>query len=105
MISIVLALVLPMVLLYGGFFYSGHLLMVSVVFTLVAWRVLSFIGFPFLTLEAVDGARSIDRAGSVLILTVLLLTATVLDSYISSKFDPDDAAENTRSASAIHRDR
>jgi hypothetical protein len=104
MISIVLAILLPHVLLYGGVFYSGHLFVISISIVLGAWRILSFFGLPFLTLEVAAGHSSIDRRQSLLILAALLAAAIMLDRYMSSRFESDNALENVRRASAVHRD-
>lgn len=105
MISCVIAILLPAVLLYGDVFYSGHLILISTFLILGAWRLLSFVAFPFLSLEVVARSRSIDRAESILILVVLLIAAIVLDGFISSRFDSDNVLENARSPSAVHHDR
>lgn len=104
-ISCVIALVLPIVLLYGGVFYSGHLFLISMCLIFGAWRILSWVGFPLLTLEAVAGNSSLDRKQSMLILAVLLVAAIMFDGFMSSRFDADDALETGRSPSAAHSDR
>jgi hypothetical protein len=104
MISCVLAILLPNVLLYGGLFYSGHLFVISIVIIYGAWALLSFFGFPFLTLEAVASDSSIDRPKSILLLAVLLVAAIVIDSFIASKIESDNARDSGRSASAALRE-
>jgi hypothetical protein len=104
MISCVLAILLPNVLLYGGLFYSGHLFVISIVIIYGAWALLSFFGFPFLTLEAVASDSSIDRPKSILLLAVLLVAAIVIDSFIASKIEADNARDSGRSASAALRE-
>ncbi len=89
MISCVLAIVLLPVFMYGGIFYSGHLFLISVVFVLGGWRILSSAGLPFLALEAVAGRASIDRRQSILILVLLLVVAIALDGFMSSRFEGD----------------
>lgn len=104
MISCVLALILPTVLLYGGVFYSGHLFLVSIFVILGGWRILSLVGFPLLTLEAA-GDSAIDRRQSIVMLVVMLVIMIIMDGYMSSRFDSDNAPENGSSPSAAHRDR
>jgi hypothetical protein len=105
MISCVLALSIPIVLLYGGLFYSGHLFVVSMFVMLGGWRVMSCVVFPFLSLEAVAHATPVNREQGIRIVAVLAIAAIVLDGYMSSRFDSDDTAPNDRSASAINADR
>lgn len=104
MISCVIALILPTVLLYGGVFYSGHLFLVSIFVILGGWRILSLVGFPLLTLEAA-GDSAIDRRQSIVMLVVMLVIMIIMDGYMSSRFDSDNAPENGSSPSAAHRDR
>lgn len=105
MISCVLALTIPIVLLYGGIFYSGHLFIISMFIMLGGWRVLSSIGLPFLSFEAVPDAAPINRIQAVRIIAVLSIAAIVLDGYMASRFDPEDAVPNEHSASAVRADR
>ena len=102
-ISCVIALVLPGILLYGDVFYSGHLFLVSLFIILSAWRLLSWIGFPFLALEEVEASSAIDRKQSILILAVLLAAAMVLDGFMASRFDADEAIESGPAPSAARR--
>ena len=104
MISCVIAILLPAALLYGNVFYSGHIILVATFLVMGAWRILSFIAFPFLSLEVVPASRSTDRAGSILTLAVLLVAAIALDGFIASRFEPDDAAEARPSPSAVYRE-
>ena len=67
----VLAIVLPTLYLYAGVFYSGHLFLISIFVILGAWGMLSFVGFPLLTLEVAGGGSAIDRRTSMLILAVV----------------------------------
>ena len=104
MISIVLAVLLPAILLYGGFFYSGHLYLVSMLVILGAWRFLSWLGLPFLTLEAARGGASLDRRSDALTLAVLAVVALVLDGHMSSRFEVEGTPENrTEVAPALKR--
>lgn len=85
--SCVLAIILPNVLLYGGVFYSGHLFLVSTFLILGAWGILSWVGFPFLTLEVVPGGSPVDRRKSILILLVFLVSVIIIDSYMRTRFE------------------
>ena len=105
MISCVIAILLPAALLYGNVFYSGHIILISTFLVLGAWRILSFIAFPFLSLEVVARGRSLDRAESILILVLLLTATIVLDGFIASRIDSDEALAKERSSTAVHRDR
>ena len=105
LLSCVIAILLPPALLYGGLFYSGHLFVACLVLVLGAWRILSFITFPFLALEAVAGGRRIDRKQSIPVLALLLVAAIILDIFMSSRFEPADALDRGRPASAVRHDR
>jgi hypothetical protein len=87
LISCLLALVLPTAYLYGGVFYSGHLFLISIVVILGAWGILTFVGFPLLTLEVVGGSSAIDRRKSMLILAVVLIAAIIIDSFIRARIE------------------
>jgi hypothetical protein len=104
MISCVLAVLLPNVLLYGGVFYSGHVLVFSMFIVYAGWAALSFVGFPFLTLEAV-AAPSRDRSHSLLLMGVLLVAAIIMDGFIASRIEADNAHEAGRATSGVQRDR
>ena len=86
-ISCVLALALPMVLLYGDVFYSGHLFLVSLFLILGGWALLSWIGFPLLTLETVQGGAPLNARTGAVILLVLLFAAMIFDAFMRSRFD------------------
>jgi hypothetical protein len=105
MLSCVLAILLPAVFLFAGVFYSGHFFVILIVIVLGAWRIFCFLGFPLLTLEAVSRGSPIDRRESILILVVLVAASILLDSYMSSRFDSDDEAQNGHAPTAVHRDR
>jgi hypothetical protein len=93
-----IALVLPSLFLYAGVFYSGHLFVISICTVLGGWGLLSVVGQPFLTLEPSAGPPPAQRSHSVLLLVVLLVTATILDGFIASRFGSDDAPEYARPA-------
>jgi hypothetical protein len=98
-LSCMLAIVLPGVLLWGNVFYSGHLFIVSILVVLGGWRLLSCVGAPILSLERVPTRSSVDGRHAVLVVAVMLTTATVLDAFIASRFEPDAAVQNGRSVS------
>lgn len=104
-ISCVIAIILSSVLLYGGFFYSGHLFVVSMFIILGVWRTLSYLGLPAFALEAVDDRLTLDRRHSLIVLAVLLIAAVVFDGFMASLFEPDSGLEDTRATSAVHGDR
>jgi hypothetical protein len=85
--SCVLALVLPNALLYGGLFYSGHLFVISIFLILGTWAMLSWVGFPFLALEAAPRSSALDRRQSALVLAVLLMSALLIDGYMRTRFE------------------
>jgi hypothetical protein len=87
-LACVVSLVLSAVLLYGGLFYSGHLFVISISIIFSAWAVLCWVGFPLLSLEAVPRASPLDRSKAVLILVALLVAATLIDSFMASRFEP-----------------
>jgi hypothetical protein len=86
-ISCVVAIVLSMLLLYGGVFYSGHLFLVSLFLIFGGWAALCWIGFPFLTLETVPRGTTIDPRIGLMILLVLLFAAMMFDAFMRSGFD------------------
>jgi hypothetical protein len=85
--SCVLALVLFYTLLFGGLFYSGHLFLISIFLTLGTWAMLSWIGFPFLALEAAPLATALDRRQSALLLAAVLVSALIIDGYMRTRFE------------------
>ena len=52
------------------------------------WVVLSYIGFPFLTLEAFDGGAPIDRKAGVVVMLILVAAAMMFDAFMWSRFTP-----------------
>lgn len=104
-ISCMIAIILSSVLLWGGFFYSGHLFVVSMFIILGVWRTLSYLGMPAFALEAVDDRFTLDRRHSLIALAVLLIAAVMFDGFMASLFEPDSGLEDTRTTSAVHGDR
>jgi hypothetical protein len=100
-ISCLIAILLPVVLLFADVFYSGHLLVVSILVVTFAWRVLSFVGFPLLALEPATGTPAVERRQSVVIFAVMLAAAIALDGYIASRVSHDEALEHERAVSAV----
>lgn len=104
-ISCVIAMILSTVLLYGGVFYSGHLFLVSMFVIFAAWRLISAAAFPFIALEPSPEGSPFDGRKSVLLIAALLIAAMMFDSFMASRFEPDEPAENDRASSAVYRER
>jgi hypothetical protein len=102
-ISCVIAVILPGLLLYWELFYSGHLFAVSLLFILVAWRILTFLIFPILALEEVAAKSAVDKKQSIVILAILLSAAMVIDGFISSRFESEQAGDVRRLTSSEPR--
>ena len=92
-ISCVLVMVLATLLLYCGLFYSGHLFLVSIVFVLGGWRVLSCVFAPILTLEPVPEGSPFDRRNGVVVFFVLLVAAVTIDVVMSSRFEEEEVQQ------------
>ena len=92
-ISVLLVMVLATLLLYFGLFYSGHLFLISIVYVLGGWRVLSWSFAHILTLEPVPEGSPFDRRNGVVVFVVLLAAAITIDVVMSSRFEADDALE------------
>jgi hypothetical protein len=103
LLSCVLAVLLPAALLYANVFYSGHLYVFSIVVVLGAWRALSILGLPYLTLEAVPERTDVDRKASAFALGAMLLAAVLLDGFIASRIDAEMARESAREVSAAQQ--
>ena len=93
MISCAIAVILPALLLYWELFYSGHLFVISILFILVTWRILTLVAFAILALEIVAVRTRVDRKESVVILAILLVAAIALDGLMASRFEPDEGAQ------------
>jgi hypothetical protein len=102
-ISCTIAVILPGLLLYWELFYSGHLFVVSMLVILVAWRILTFAIFPLLALEEVASRSGVNRKQSVVILAVLLCAAMMIDGFMSSRFETEQAGEVRRLTSSESR--
>ncbi len=106
MILCVLSIVLPMLLLHGGVFYSGHLFAVSIVIVFGSWAILCWACFPFLTLEASMTTRPVDRRHGVMTIIAVLIAAILLDGYIASRFaNEEEEAIDRRPTSALRENR
>ena len=93
-IACVISLTLPSVLLYGGVFYSGHLFVVCLFFVFAAWRLLSILALPFLSLEAVDNPVMLDRKQSAVLAGALLIGAISVDGFMASRFEKPGGYSN-----------
>ena len=98
-LSCLIALVLPALLLGWGIFYSGHLLVFSMIVIIGAWRAMAWLALPFLGLEHVPEHVPLDRRQSAIIVAALLSAAILLDRFMASRFERDDAA----APAAAHR--
>lgn len=99
-LAVMLAIILPMVLLYGDVFYSGHLFLVSLAVILVAWRLLSAIGFPILSLELAPRDTCFDQRQSLIAVGIIVAAAVVIDGYMAYRIDADEARGKAQSVSA-----
>lgn len=99
-VACMLSILLPMLLLTANVFYSGHLLVVSMLFIVVAWRVFTSIGLPILALEPLPGGVCLNRKQSIATFAILLIAAVVMDAMISARIDADNAKADTRAVSA-----
>ena len=108
-LSCLIAVSLPALLLTWGVFYSGHLLLASMLIIFGAWRVLAWAALPLLTLESVAPHLPLDRRQSAIILAALVVGAIALDGFIASKFESEEAqapaavqhSAETRAAAAL----
>lgn len=103
MLACMLAIILPMVLLYGDVFYSGHLFVVSIFVILVVWRLLSVAGMPILGLELAPRGRCMNERQSVLTLAVIVVAAVVMDGFMAYRIDSDAARASAPPTSADTR--
>ena len=100
MLAIMLAIILPMVLLYGNVFYSGHLFIVSLAVILIAWRLLSVIGMPILGLEEAPRGLCMNHRQSVFTLTLIVTAALAMDGFMAYRIDADEARAKAQPVSA-----
>jgi hypothetical protein len=101
LLSCLIALCLPAFLLTWGIFYSGHLLFVSMVAIVGAARLLAWAGLPLFALEPVAPNAPLDRRQSIMILGALIVAAVMLDAFIASKFESDDAIRDAEAPAAV----
>ena len=105
MLACLLAILLPMVLLYANVFYSGHLFIVSIAVILGVWRMLSVLAMPILNLElAPRGSRMTERQ-SAFTLGIIVVAALVMDGFMAYRVDADAAKASERPVSADVRPR
>ena len=102
LLAIVLALLLWMLLLSAGIFYSGYLFIFSTVVIVIGWRLLSAAVLPVLALEQAPGHTRFDRGQNMVMLATLIVTAIFLDGLMSYRSDADNrhAAATSSSKSA-----
>ena len=104
LLSCLIAVSLPALLLMWGIFYSGHLLLASIVAITAAWRALAWLGLPLLSLEPVAPHVPLDKRQSAILLCAMLLTAVVLDGVIAHKIESDQAiAQAAESETKLRR--
>ena len=103
-VSIMIALCLPGVLLYGQVFYSGHLFVISMILVLGGWRLISCIGLPFFALEPARDRVTLHPKQSAFILAALLIGAGVMDAFMSSRFEAGEPIEQAGAPGAVSRD-
>jgi hypothetical protein len=102
-LSCMVAILVPNALLYGNVFYSGHLFLVSIFLIYAGMGILAFLGSPLLALEVAPTSSPLDRRQTAVLAGVVLVAAMVIDGFIASKIDSDNAMENERSPSAVQR--
>lgn len=100
-ISCLVAVSLPALLLSWGIFYSGHLLVFAMIVIVVAARAVAWVGLPFFGLERVPPHIALDRRQSMIIVSALLAAAIVLDAFIASKFESEDAIRDAEAPAAV----
>jgi hypothetical protein len=98
-LSVLVAITLPALLLMWGVFYSGHLLLVSMLLIFGAARVVAWAALPFFTLEPVAAHIPLDHRQSAIILGALVAAALVLDGFIASRLD----SESTQGTHAVQQ--
>ena len=97
------ALLLPALLLYGGFFSDIFFFVLSL-FIIFCWENCFRRVVPPSGPETGGREFTIYIGKSLLVLAVLVLGAVILDAYMASRFDTDDALEDDgRTPSAVHR--
>jgi hypothetical protein len=103
MLSCMLALLLPNALLYGDVFYSGHLFVVSIFLIDSGMAIRSYIGAPLLGLEVAPDNAALNQRQSALLAGMVLAAALVIDGFIASKIDADNALERQRAPTSVSR--
>ena len=101
LLSCLIALALPAFLLTWGIFYSGHLLLVSMIVIIGAARVVAWAGLPLFSLEPVPPHVPLDRRQSGIIVVAMLTAALALDAFIASKFESDNAIRDAEAPAAV----
>jgi len=103
-LSCTLALLLPNALFYGDVFYSGHLFVISIFLIYGGMAVLSYLGSPLLGLEVAPDAPVLNRRQGALLAGMILAAALILDGFIASKIDADNALERQRAPASVSRE-
>jgi hypothetical protein len=103
MLSCMLALLLPNALFYGDVFYSGHLFLVSICLIYSGMAILSYLGSPLLGLEVAPDTPALNRRQGAVLAGILLAAALLLDGFIASKIDADNARERERAPGSVSR--
>ena len=103
-VSIMLAVTLPGMLLYGQVFYSGHLFVISMVLVLGGWRLLCCAGLPYFALEPARDRTVLRPRQSAFVLAALLIAGSVLDGFMSARFETNPPIEQAGGPEAIPRD-
>ena len=101
LLSCLVALMLPAFLLTWGIFYSGHLLLMSMIVIIGAWRAMAWLALPLLALEPVPPHVPLDRRQSAIILVAMFGAAIALDAFIASKFESDNAIRDAEAPAAV----
>ena len=102
-ISIMIAVTLPSLLLYGNVFYSGHLFVVSMIVIVVGWRAIAAIGLPIFSLERSPHQTTLRPKQSAFVLSALLAGALAMDGFMYSRFETEPI-EQAGGSEAIPRD-
>jgi hypothetical protein len=99
-----LALLMWLLLLEWGIFYSGYLFVFSMTAIVVGWRLLCAAALPLLSMEKVPGHVRYGRRENIVTLAALMVTAVALDGLMSYQSEADkrqaaaaDSSERVRS--------
>ena len=90
-VGCIVALLLFMTLLHGGFFYSHYLFLISTVFILGCPRILAAAALPLLTLERAPGSTRFTRRQNLATLGIMMVVAVAIDGLMSYRSPADNA--------------